>query len=279
MHKNELVQRLHKFATNFNHGLGRNGPVRWKGQLAFARFLAHYLNKLSIPHDEKYDFWRIEEHLPQLLAEAFEELRTGTGPDTAKFRKDYELETEHHVPNILDIGETDMLHRGSAVQTTLCFMLREVMEKDWVEHIIDKYCNAQVVVLQQFFDKFLLKVYRRGMGEMIDAGSNRGMSGLFGTTHLRTYVLAGRVMFTFARKIDESKSSLYEQDGHFYSNEHSVSFVGEEGDPLCLSAGIQSVHADFRTCLDMIEDVIKAWPADVQQQRNVWQDAKEVSVA
>jgi hypothetical protein len=279
MHKTELVQRLRQFAANFDHGLGRDGPVRWKGQLAFARFLVHYLDKLSIPHDEKYDFWRIEDHLPRLMVEAFEELRTGTDPDTVKFRKDYEVETEHEVPNITDIGATDSLHRGSAVQTTLGFMLREVTGQDWVENKIDKYCNAQAVVLQQTFDKFLLKVYRRGMGEMIDKGSDRGMSGVFGTTHLRTYVLAGRVMFTFARKLDENKPSTYEKDGSIYSNEDNVSFVGEDGDPLCLSAGIQSIHADFRTCLDMIEDVIKGWPADPQEQRNVWQGDKEVAVA
>lgn len=265
MHKKELVQRLQQYAANFDHGLGRDGPVRWKGQLAFARFLAYYLDKLSIPHDEQYDFWRIEEYLPQLTVEAFEELRTGTDPDTVKFRKDYEVETEHEVPNITDIGEGHMLHRFSAVQSTLGFMLKEVTENDWVEREIDKYCNAQAVVLQQVFDKFLLKVYRRGMGEMIDKSAARGMSGLFGTTHLRTYVMAGRVMFTFARKLHE--------------NENSISFLGDDSDPLSLGAGIQSIYADFRTCLDMIEDVIKAWPTDAKEQRTVWHDDKKVAIA
>lgn len=277
MHKTELVQCLQQYAANFDHELSQDGRVRWKGQRAFARFLAHYLNKLSIPKDEQYDFWRIEDYLPQLMVEAFEELRTGTDLYTLKFRKDYEVETEHDVPNIIDIGESDMLCRELAVQTTLGFMLKEVTGQDWVEHNIDKYCNAQAVVLQQVFHKFLLKVYRRGMGEMIAKGSNGGMSGLFGTTHLRTYVLAGRVMFTFARKLDENKPSMYGKDGNLCYNEDSVSFVGENDDPLCLSAGIQSIHADFRTCLDMIEDVIKAWPADAQKQRNVWQGDEKIA--
>lgn len=72
------------------------------------------------------------------------------------------------------------------------------------------------------------------------------MSGKFGETELRTFITAGRIMFTFARR----------------KKGESVSFIGEEGDPLCLSAGLQSVQTDFRTALDIIEDVIKHWPQD-----------------
>jgi hypothetical protein len=279
MHKKELVQRLRRHVATFDHQAGRERPSRWKGQKAFADFLAHYLDQLNIPYDEKYDFWRIEDHLPQLLVEAFEELRTGTDQAVVSFREEYEAETGHEVPNITDLGESNALHQSSAVQTTLGFMLRDVMENQWIENKIEKYCNAQYLVLQQVFDKFLRLVYRRGMGKMIDKSADRGMSGTFGKTHLRTYVLAGRVMFTFARIVDESKPSSYEKEGKLYSNEHSVSFVGEDGDPLCLGAGIQSIYADFRTALDMIEDVTTSWPADAKEQRKVFQGSKEVAVA
>ena len=104
------------------------------------------------------------------------------------------------------------------------------------------------------------------------------MSGKFGETELRTFICAGRRMFTFARRIDKSKDSYFKKDGELYCNEDSVSFVGEDHDLRCLSAGIQSIQADFRTCLDMIEDVIKNWPTEIDEQRKVYKANKEVSM-
>ena len=204
------------------------------------------------------------------MVDAFEQLRTSTDKTIVEFRKMYEDETQHGVPNITDLGASNILHQGSAVQTTLGFMLREVTEQAWVEQQIDKYCNAQQMVLMQTFDKFLRLVYRRGMYNQLNATNAGGMSGKFGETDLRTFICAGRIMFTFARLIDKEKAGRYEKDGEVFSNEDSVTFIAEDEDPLCLSAGIQSVYADFRTSLDMIEDVIKGWPAEPDAQKLVY---------
>ncbi|MFH0873540.1 MAG: hypothetical protein V1846_01720 [Candidatus Komeilibacteria bacterium] len=276
MHKKDLINALRQFLVR--GGTDRGGGVSWKGQRAFANFLIFYLGKLDIPSDRKYDFWRIEPHLPELMVSAFEQLRMGTDSETARFRLEYEVEAGYDVPNITDLGASNLLDQVSAVQTTLGFMLREVTGLDWIEHKIDTYCNAQRYVLQQTFDKFLRLVYRQGLGEMIDKCTKRGMSGKFGETELRTFITAGRIMFTFARRIDSSQESYYEKDGRLYCNEWSVSFVGEDGDPLCLSAGIQSVYADFSTALGMIEDVIKHWPSDPPLQREQYQEDVKVSI-
>lgn len=285
MHKKELIAALNGFVETYdvaaaNYGNPRYG-VRWKGQKAFAKFLIHYLENLQIPHDEKYDFWTIEHHLPELMVDAFERLRTDTDEVVTRFRKQYEAETEHEVPNILDLGASNILDQGSAVQTTLCFMLREITGEAWVEDKIDAYCNAQKYVLQQTFDKFLRLVYRRGMYEIADKGDERGMSGKFGNTELRTFICAGRIMFTFARR-KKGKTVFYGHDGKAFHtvpyHEDSVSFVGEDGDPLCLSAGIQSVHADFRNSLDMIEDVIKRWPETEKERKRLYRANKNVSI-
>ncbi len=244
MRKKELISRLKQFVERDGEGRGAS----WKGQRAFASFLVYYLERLNIPSDEKYDFWRIEPFLPELMVDAFEQLRTGTSDEIVLFRHEYETEVGHEVPNITDLGASNILDQGSAVQTTLGFMLRETTGLDLVEQMIDAYCNAQKYVLQQTFDKFLRLVYRCGLGEMIDKCTKSGMSGKFGETELRTLITAGRIMFTFARRIDKDKGSYYKKDGELYCNEWSVSFVGEDGDPLCLGAGIQSVHADFGTC-------------------------------
>lgn len=272
MHKRELIAKLISFAAAVPT---RTSGPQWKGQVAFASFLVYYLKNLNIPSDEKYDFWSIEPYLPELMVDAFEQLRTSKDEQVAQFRKKYEEETGHEVPNITDLGASDILDQGSAVQTTLGFMLKDITGHDWVEHKIETYCNAQKYVLQQTFDKFLRLVYRRGLGEMIDKCTKKGMGGKFVGTELRTFVMAGRIMFTFAKRIDKSKESHYKDGDNVICNEHSVSFVGEDGDPLCLSAGIQSVYADFRTSLDMIEDVIKWWPQDAKEQKKMYKaDAK-----
>lgn len=272
MHKKELIGNLRKFIETYNN----KGESRWKGQYAFTSFLIYYFENLSIPHDEKYDHWRIEPYLPELMVDAFEQLRTGKDKET--FRKLYVAETGHEVPNITDLGKSNILYQSSAVQTTLGFMLKEVTGSAEIEHQIDTYCKAQYYVLQQTFDKFLRLVYRRGLYELIDKCNKSGMSGMFGKTELRTFMTAGRILFTFARRIDKNKGSYYKKGDELYCNERSVSFVGEDGDPLCLSAGLQSVFADFRTSLDLIEDVIKRWPADINKQKKLYKADNKVTI-
>ncbi|MFA5124804.1 MAG: hypothetical protein WC473_03195 [Patescibacteria group bacterium] len=273
MHKKELIGRLEQFVVTFE----QRRPA-WKGQRSFANFLIYYLGKLNIPNDEKYDFWDIDHYLPELMVDAFEQLRTGTDEETARFRSEYEKDAEHEVPNITDLGVTDTLHQCFAVQTTLGFLLKDVMENDWIEHHIETYCNAQLHVLQQTFDKFTRLVYRRGLGEIIEKCPKSGMSGKFGDVELRTFITAGRIMFTFAKPIDKSKKSYYKDGDKTYCNEWSVSFIGEDGDPLLLSAGMQSIGADFRTALNLIEEVIKNWPSAPKQQKRIYKASPNVSL-
>lgn len=232
MHKKELIVKLKNLSTN----------RRWKGQISFSKFLIFYLENLNIPADEKYDHWRIEPYLHDICVDAFEELRTSEDPKIAKFRKQYEDDTGHEVPNVLDLGVSHLFDRGNAVQTTIGFLLADVLEDRYITSQVDAYCNAQSYVLQQTFDKFLRQVYRRGMFKLINESNERGMSAVFGDTVLRTYTICGRIMFTFANK------------------EEDVTFIAEDGDPLCYSSGLQSINTEFRGALDLIEDVIKHWP-------------------
>ena len=265
MQSKELAEKLRLYAHGGHVDQHQRRSPRWKGQGAFALFFADYLEKVDWSQHEKYDFWRIELYLQQLTVDAFEQLRIGSDVKTAAFRRMYEEETGHGVPNITDLGASYILDQGSAIQTTLGFMFEDILGKDWVVHQIDSYVNAQKYVLQQTFDKFLRRVYRRGLYDLIAACQKSGMSGKFGQTELRTFTTAGRLMFTFARRVDGA-------------NEPSVSFLAEDGDPLALSAGLQSVMADFRTCLDMVEEVIVHWPTDVAQQRNVFAASEKVSI-
>lgn len=267
MKKKELIERL--------KGLSRKN-LGWRGQRPFVNFLIYYLEGLNIPNDEKYDFWHLDPFIPQVMIDAFEQLRLGTDEQTAKFRRSYELEVGHKVPNITDIGASNILDQCNTVQTTLSFMLEDVMGDKGVRYKIDAYCNAQRHVLMQFFDKFLRSVYRQGMYQVIRECNKSGMSGKFGETELRTFLMAGRVMFTFARKIDPKKDNHYKDGDEIRCNEWSVSFVGEDGDPLGLSAGIQSVHANLHISLNLIEEVIEKWPQSKAKQKKIFKPADKI---
>ncbi len=253
MKKQELIKKLKGFVAN--------DLAKWKGQDVFAGFFAEYLMKLDIPYDTKYDHWRIDDYIPELAVEVFEELRLSQDELAVRYRRLWGEE----VPNITDFGESDILSQGAAVQTTLKFLLKDIFQEGWIEQKIESYCKAQFHVVQQTFDKFARRVYRKGLYEIIDDCKSRGMSGKFGETELRSFIIAGRVMFTFARKNGEE-------------NELSVSFIGEDGDKFLWSAGLQSVHADFKTSLDMIEDVIKNWPTDNGKQKEIFTGNKSVTL-
>ncbi len=133
MHKKDLINSLRRFVIDY----GTTDQVRWRGQKTFAEFLIMYLTGLNIPHDEKYDFWEIEPYLPQLMVGAFEHLRTGTDQATVRFRQLYEVETGHEVPNITDLGVSSLLDQGSAVQTTLGFVLKDITGREGIGQEID----------------------------------------------------------------------------------------------------------------------------------------------
>lgn len=282
MHKKELVEALRRHV----YGVDVGPRGLWRGQKPFALFLAEYLERLHISHDEKYEHWDIDNYLPELLVAAFETLRTSNEEWVVYYRQKYEQDTEHKVPNITDIEEGGMhvmLDRSLAVQTTLGGLMKDVIGEargSWIESEIDKYCNAQVYVLQQTMDKFLRRVWWQGMYEMADKCKVPGMSGKFGETQLRTRIMAGRVMFTFARR-KEGKTGIYlggELVDTLPYQEDSVSFVADDSDPLALGTGLQSTDADFRTALDMIEDVIKVWPNNEKERKKVYRADRKISM-
>jgi hypothetical protein len=250
MNKEKLIVELSNFLK---------GEIRSKGQKSFGKFFIEYLRRLDIA--AYYE--DIMPYLPELIVDAFEQLRVKTDDNTTRFRKAYENETGWSVPNITDLGESNSMDQSSAVQTT-GFLFKEITNWDWLENKIDTYCNAQRYVLQQTFDKFLRQVYRNGLFEIISQCQKRGMSGEFGNTVLRTHVSAARIMFTFARKQEEG--------------EVSVSFLAAENDNLALGAGIQSIYADFFTSINMIEDVINYWPTTEKEKNDIYKENEKVSV-
>jgi hypothetical protein len=241
--------------------LGREAKTR--GETAFLGFFAEYLRRLEIEHDEKYDFHYLTPYLPQIIGDAFEDFRTNDADWATGFRIGYESETGYYVPNLMQIGDGDNVFR-SIVTTNLGILFREITEMNHVEGAITSYLNAEMATLQLFVDKFLRLVYRKGLYDLVIKTGGGGMNGRFGDVDLRCFITAGRVMFTFARQVGESETS--------------VTFIAEDGDPNAYSAGIQSALAPLSECMAMIDEVIANWPSDGDEQAKQFTSSDSVMI-
>lgn len=254
MKKANVLSRL---KTHFTHD-----KAQVKGELCFAEFFHWWLNRLTIPADTKYDFWNIDPYLVQLAVDAWETMRTGTGATEKEFRERYEKELNTPMVNITDLGE-NLLDQYTGT-TVVNYVLSAVTHGNWIRNETEKYCRAQTIALQGLFDKFVRTVYRNGLFKIIQAENKCGMKGRFGSTELRTFVMAGRTMFTFARP---KKKGV----------EVSVSFVAGDDDDLALEAGINSVEANLPTAFNMIEDVITRWPKTRTEQERIFRSSEKIA--
>lgn len=256
MRKDEFIKKLRRWLTD--------GDCGWKGQRPFVEYLVEYLTRLDLSHYERYEFQQLNHHIPQIMLDAFEMLRTETEDWVVLHRKSYENETGHPVPNITDIGASNSCDQSSAVQVTLGFMLKDALSDNFIEQQVAAYCNAQSQVIQQYFDRFLREVYRKGLFEIIEISTVKGMCGKFGNTELRSFSMAGRLMFTFARK---------EGDEETYA-----SFIVEDGDPTGYSGGQGSRSTNFIQTLELLTDVTLNWPNSPDEQRKLYKDNKKVNL-
>lgn len=261
MKKQELINRLGDYSYS--------GNSNRKGEKTFVSFLIGYLGGLCIPGDEKYVFYDIVPHIPQILTDAHHEFRTSTEHWVSQLREQYVQEIGRNVANLTDVGVDNDLYRFSEV-LMISSLAKKVLGKedqgDYVEQDVLAHSNAQANLLQQVFDNFLRKVYRKGMFEMINSSKICGIGGVFGQTELRTFVTAGRIMFTFARGVEGSEEEI------------SISFVAEDGDPNGYSAGLQSIHAGLVDSFTMINDVTDNWPEDEEKQKEVFLENDTISM-
>ena len=270
MKKHDLMIGLSAYVSD--------GKAQDRGAEPFALFFAEWLDKLDIPADAKYDFWQIDPHVPQLVVDAFEALRTGQDELAVRCRERYEAATGNEVPNLTEMGASRSLDQALTIQT-IGYMLDEIVGRGAAQRL-DVYANAQRYALQAAFDRFLRLVYRRGLYDLIRQCEQRGMAGKFGQTDLRTFVVAGRLMFTFARR-QAGKTIIRGASGEERElpyQEISVSFLAEDDDPVALNAGIQSEDASLAEAMAMIEDVIGRWPSGTKLQAKAFKASQGVGI-
>ncbi len=112
----------------------------WRGQREFAKFFAYWLQELNIAHNERYDFWQVDPYIAQLVVDAFEDLRTSDDPKIVAYRVVYEADTGRPTPNLIEVGDGDLLDASSAVQLT-GFLLKDVVG-DYAQRELESYANA-----------------------------------------------------------------------------------------------------------------------------------------
>lgn len=257
MKKDELIIKVEDHIAN--------GSTRTRGEGAFLSFFAKFLAKLEIPYDQKYDHWNIEIYLPEIVAAAHEQFRESEDVLAKKWRAEYEKDTSHSIPHLTNIGESPIILQGLEV-SSISHAFERIMGGDrglYVRRSIEAYCTAQSMLVQQTFDVFARRVYQKGLFEIIRDCKARGMNGKFGETWLRSYILAGRVMFTFCRTKGKDVES-------------QVSFVAEDADPLLFGGGIQSIDADVHLCVGMIMDVVNNWPSNHHDREEIFYGNKDV---
>ncbi|HUC01919.1 MAG TPA: hypothetical protein VMA75_03365 [Candidatus Paceibacterota bacterium] len=236
-----------------------------KGEALFALFFSRWLQGLTILADEKNEFYDLTLHLPQLILDAYEVVRTSEDPAVVWFRKLYEKERDEQMINLVELGAGDIVYQIVGVHL-LKNVIRAIVQDDHLDAKMDVYFNAQRHALHLQFDKFLRLVYQRGLFTLIRAEPDREMEGKFGATVLRVGIFAGSTIFTFARPKKRG-------------DEVNVRFMTSDNDCLALGAGIESTHASLSTGLAMIEDVIRYWPKKEKDQKAIFKGANVAPLA
>jgi hypothetical protein len=234
-----------------------SGQITMKGQRELAAHYIHYFRKTDIAADRKYDFWKMEAYLPQLMLDGFMDLLSSEDRVTASIREQLREETSH-----LMLGDPSKIGAIPATDQVLWIqsidgILRGVGIHEITCAKVEAMFTAEIRMVELAFRRFVQEVFCTGLYEVINSGTSSGMHATFGAdrdtpTTLRTFVSAGRIMFTFA-----CEGVL---------GEDSITFVGTEDDPLLLSAGLQSVDTSLATALQMFDTVRSCWPAEPEQQ-------------
>lgn len=254
-----------------------------RGELLIVDAIARYFEDHTEITDKDIGLnWFCDLH--KHLVEAFEEFRTH--PKHQVLRETYKSqmgELRYEIPDLLDV-------RGGYSYGHMVYDLVKLMPRlagrcgsTWLERDLEGYFHAESNVIDHAWKRFVRRCYRP-IAPRIKAERHRGNSGVFGRTTLRSYVLAGRIMFTFARSAAVPNllakiTELVDTQGVTAENKvaaleallmiapspddgpdiQQVSFVGDDSDMYGFRAGMNYPQASYSDCVAMINDVIDHW--------------------
>lgn len=256
-HQVDIVVKKSELIRELRHHL-LHGELRWKGERYLLDYIAEYLSADTVREEEYGNFLH---SLPFYLQRACEDLREQSTELAKRYHPHYCGEVgRDNFPNLTDPSYAG--HDRGITIGVIAHALAMVAREPWLKQKIEDYFFAKDHVLIQSFRSFQRDVWHQGMRQMIDDCKFKGMSGEFGKTALRSYVMAGRIMFTFARRRKGKttyRGPAGSKDLVFDYIEESITFIGDDSDKEGRRSGIQSVQADFRQALEMIEEVTETW--------------------
>lgn len=207
-----------EFVAGFRAISGAGRPHR-----VLAGFLADWFEQVPLPSYDTY----LTKHLPQLIVDAWEELRTSPNPSTRDVR-DQLMRAENYrdgMPAITGFAVGDTFY----ARDLLCSIIGEVYERVSGSHSgtiriemeIMAYLRAQETMLLQTLHEFMRIVWRRGLYDTVKY-ERRAVVRL-GQITIRTVILANNMSLAFIK------------------GAHELHFVGGPNDPL----GVEFIIVDM----------------------------------
>ena len=272
MNRREFVQQLDRFPV---------GERTHKGDDHLLAMLKWYFEEKVREDYEPRSGLCIERYLPEYVVDAIQLLNKDKGlpEEVSRHRALYLLETKQDtLPLLTEVGYGGV--RRALLVVRLAHLMKVATRQQFVEKEVEAYCFAQDAVLNQVFYRFLQEVGQKGLLGIYEAAPC-GCSGTFGQTEIRVGGSAGCLMITFVRR--HEGATTYEalpgsEDLVLPYIEKSVTFIGDDSQPLSPRWGIQSCHGTFRLALEMVEEVVASWPRNRRTQKQVFKKNRNISL-
>jgi hypothetical protein len=240
MNKQNFIDRLYWFwgyeGDELPDEYGHPNYSTAVGEVTLAGLLARWIEKSGDSDDEFDNFTR---RLPHMVVEAFSEI--SKDPRWQEERQAYRQETGRDIPDLVD-AHAGGIHRILVV-ARLCRLIPLLTGDAQLRAELESTLNAQQRVIDHAWRRFVTVGYRTLMPR-ITVELHRGNSGVFGSTRLSTFALAGRVSFTFRRDTG------------------TMTYVADASDMYGGRSGADIPGAPYAECVAMIEDVIQHWDPD-----------------
>ena len=220
------------------------------------KYLAEYFKKLPV---NSFDSPQLENYLPQIIANAFRDLCSGSDELSVSareyFQKDEVLDptklTEYHRPE-----------RWNVVHEITGFF-RDIFDDEKLAQTIRTELDAESIALGLKFEDFLHRVYARGMRPLLDGAREHYTAGNFAGTILESTNFRDNRSLLFIRPKENLAVSFGLDRDH------------DEGDYF--SHSFKATNTDLKTCLGMIDDVLVNWPEDEVLRRKIFRGVKKSS--
>lgn len=251
MNRSALVEKF----TAFLPEVGSKG---WLGKKELATFLTWYFRYAL---KDEYDTTGIEIYLAKITAEAMLAFKNSRDPGVEYLRTKYLNKVrQYSFPDITDIQEDSY---RLLICNRVAHLMAEVTGMKQLAVEIEQYLLAQDNALDHSLQRFNRQVWRTGLWNYLRTkATGKGVIGTFGNAKLGLFVVGQSVTISFVR--------LEQQLG---SKGYGVCFNAAISDSTGINTALSSINVNLGSAMEMIEEVVTAWPSEREAQSQVFRDA------